>query len=314
MSIKDHGICIYIYMHSYIYICTIYAPYMHHICTIYAPYAFLNAQINSSCHHRPPGRGWRKCSMAGRWSHADGLRSSWQILGDSDVGRAQAGQVGQVGVPENWGKPWENHGENHETMGNHGKSYEKSYEKLQIPMVCHSLPTWSTCSPHFWKPNCRTARSPSEISEESLELEMVGRLFCDIFLVCYLMIYYVCVDMCGAKCGNLWSYNDPFFRRPSYLFMIFQWYWRIAAGLKKNQWWILKRDVSDAIAKYCEQFTIGLRSDETEKMTILTTMGFDHQAAEASLKRCSSIEVRRRGNLKMLVSNLGTWMIWMVCM
>lgn len=36
------------------------------------------------------------------------------------------------------------------------------------------------------------------------------------------------------------------------------------------------------------------RSDEkTEKMTILTTMGFDHQAAEASLKRCSSIEVRR---------------------
>jgi hypothetical protein len=24
--------------------------------------------------------------------------------------------------------------------------------------------------------------------------------------------------------------------------------------------------------------------------------------------------VWRRGNLKMLVSNLGTWMIWMVCM
>ena len=29
---------------------------------------------------------------------------------------------------------------------------------------------------------------------------------------------------------------------------------------------------------------------EAEKMSILTTMGFEHQAAEASLKRCSTIE------------------------
>ena len=33
------------------------------------------------------------------------------------------------------------------------------------------------------------------------------------------------------------------------------------------------------------------RSDD--KITILTMMGFGHEAAEASLKRCSSIEVGR---------------------
>lgn len=78
--------------------------------------------------------------------------------------------------------------------------------------------------------------------------------------------------------------------------------YRMAQAAGENAPWLAgeaMRMASEVAGRFWETATWAVRrspseiseeSDETEKMTILTTMGFDHQAAEASLKRCSSIE------------------------